>query len=958
MRILRPAPQRHSGQGLVEFALILPVLLFVVMGVIDFGRAMVVYSQGTNALRDAVRYAQVWGGPDVTTHPYLECDTSGLIQTTAKRVMFASMSTELFFVKATGAGDHKDTDTDGQPDSDGDTLTCAQAKTAEGTSNELETGDMLVVTSQGSFKLITPLLSNFVPEMTFHFRAQRTIVTELAVGDGTGGEDEDELPVLSVGVTTPTVTETTGTPPTSSFTVTLSGASDTPVTVTYTIGGSATAGSGNDYTYSGVSGLTGTLTWAAGDVSAKTITITVLDDLLAEAPETITLTLSSPSSNATPGVASSGTITIQDNDLPIVSVSVNPSSVTETFGSTPGATFTVSISTAYSSNVSVNYTLGGTATAGSGHDYTYTGVSSQSGTLTWTAGDTSPKTITVNILDDSIVETSPAETIVLSLSSPNNAVLGTSSVTLTINDNDTPGSLPQISVSAAPTSVTEGGSPATATFTISMSAPATSAVTVQYTLGGTAVSGIGNDYTYSGVPTSSGTLTWSANDNMPKTVTVTILDDSLIESSPNETITLALSNPSVNAQIATSTATLTILDTDLPAITVSLDKTSVTETTGTSPTATFTISLSAPYPQAVNVNYSLGGTATAGTGNDYTYSGVSGTSGTLSWAANTNAAKTITVTILDDTISETSPFETIVLALASPSNATVAAGSASTTLTIQDTDVPTVSVSVAPTTVTEASGSPVTATFTVSLSAVYNQPVSVQYALGGTATAGSSNDYTYAGISAASGSFSWAAGESAPKTVTVTIRDDSAVESPETIVLTLGTPVSNAIIGSGTATLTLNDNDSAAPTGELKVTLSNRRSGETIAGHFAVTNQTSSALNLNGVVLYYYFTKDFTDSRTLVYECDWATAGCGNITGATAALSPSKTGADTYLSITFGPSAGSLPAGATTVVQVRLHTSDWYSFTQSNDYSYNTLSTDWDTIVARRNGVLAWGTPP
>ena len=45
------------GQGLVEFAILLPVLLLVVLGAVDFGRVMFSWIQITNASREAAAYA-------------------------------------------------------------------------------------------------------------------------------------------------------------------------------------------------------------------------------------------------------------------------------------------------------------------------------------------------------------------------------------------------------------------------------------------------------------------------------------------------------------------------------------------------------------------------------------------------------------------------------------------------------------------------------------------------------------------------------------------------------------------------------------------------------------------------------------------------------------------------------------------------------------------------------------
>ena len=47
--------RRRPGQSLVEFALILPVLLLIFMGIVDFGRAIYAYNSVSNAAREGAR---------------------------------------------------------------------------------------------------------------------------------------------------------------------------------------------------------------------------------------------------------------------------------------------------------------------------------------------------------------------------------------------------------------------------------------------------------------------------------------------------------------------------------------------------------------------------------------------------------------------------------------------------------------------------------------------------------------------------------------------------------------------------------------------------------------------------------------------------------------------------------------------------------------------------------------
>src|SRR5205814_8830546 len=75
---------------------------------------------------------------------------------------------------------------------------------------------------------------------------------------------------------------------TATFTITMSHTSTTPTVVNYTIGGTAVLG--QDYT---LGGTTGQILIPAGQSSAS-ITLSALNDGMAENQETVTLTLSPP----------------------------------------------------------------------------------------------------------------------------------------------------------------------------------------------------------------------------------------------------------------------------------------------------------------------------------------------------------------------------------------------------------------------------------------------------------------------------------------------------------------------------------------------------------------------------------------------------------------------------------------------------------------------------------------
>jgi len=312
------------------------------------------------------------------------------------------------------------------------------------------------------------------------------------------------------------------------FTVTRSGTPAGNVTVNYATA-NGTAAAGSDYT-----AASGTLTFTPADTT-KTITVVTTDDATPEPSETLSLTLSSPSSGATLSRATA-TGTINDNDSTPVSFAIgNAAAVTE--GGTLVYTVTKSGSTSLS--YSVNYsTANGSATSGS--DFT-----AASGTLTFAPGDTS-KTISVATINDTAPET--AETVLVNLSGPTGgATVTTAQGSGTINDDDT---TPISFAVANASSVTEGG---TLVFTVTKSGATSATTSVNYaTANGTATAG--SDYS-----ATSGTLTFGPTETS-KTVSVATIDDSATESA--ETVLLNLSSPN-GGTVSTGQASGTINDNDV-----------------------------------------------------------------------------------------------------------------------------------------------------------------------------------------------------------------------------------------------------------------------------------------------------------------------------------------------------------------------------------------------------------
>src|SRR5258708_37892524 len=63
--------RKRNAQGMVEFALILPILLLVIFGIVDMGWIAFNTSQLFNGVREGVRYGSVTGF--TATKQYLDC---------------------------------------------------------------------------------------------------------------------------------------------------------------------------------------------------------------------------------------------------------------------------------------------------------------------------------------------------------------------------------------------------------------------------------------------------------------------------------------------------------------------------------------------------------------------------------------------------------------------------------------------------------------------------------------------------------------------------------------------------------------------------------------------------------------------------------------------------------------------------------------------------------------------
>jgi hypothetical protein len=297
---------------------------------------------------------------------------------------------------------------------------------------------------------------------------------------------------------------------------------------------------GTAFGNSDVQGRSGTLVFAPGETT-MTVRALLLDDTAAEQREAFWLNLSG-AVNATIAQASA-TATIYDNDgtTGTPAISVTDMVVDETANI---ARFAVWLDRPSISTVTVNYgTADDTATAG--QDYT-----AAAGTVSFAPGEV-VKTVTVNIINDSLAETD--ESFKLLLSNATNATVEDAVGASMIGRNDTaPVSQPQILLK--PVVVSEGDP--YVDFLVQLSAPSLNQVRVNFsTANGTA---FGN----SDVQGRSGTLVFAPGETTI-TVRALLINDTTVEQTEGFWFDLS---GAVNATIPQTRTSATIIDNDGSAV--------------------------------------------------------------------------------------------------------------------------------------------------------------------------------------------------------------------------------------------------------------------------------------------------------------------------------------------------------------------------------------------------------
>ncbi|MEG4202206.1 Calx-beta domain-containing protein, partial [Microcoleus sp. Pol12A5] len=377
-------------------------------------------------------------------------------------------------------------------------------------------------------------------------------------------------------------------------------------------------------------------------------------------------------------------------------------------------------------NVSDYNNIGGTS-----------GATTPTGTINFAADETS-KTITLDVLGDTLAE--PDETIAVTLSSPTSPgvtpTITTATATTTITNDDTAG------FTINPTALTTSELGGTATFTVKLNSQPTADVAIDLS---------SSNVTEGTVSPASITFT-PATYNQPRTITVSGVDDIVADGPiPYKIFTKAASSTDPNYNnLNPEDVTVTNSDNETPGITINPTAGLTTGEDGTQ--ANFTVVLNTPPTADVTI----------GLNTDNAAEGTVSPASITFTPANWKTAQPVTVTGVNDSIVDGNIDYKIVTELAVSDDPNYKLDAADVSITNKDDDTAGISITPTQTTATEGGA---TGSYELKLTSEPKLPVTINFKTGseinaiGTITFDSTN---------------W----NVAKTVTVTATDDSKAEGP------------------------------------------------------------------------------------------------------------------------------------------------------------------------------------
>ena len=592
--------------------------------------------------------------------------------------------------------------------------------------------------------------------------------------------DDDATPTVTLAVADNTIKESSGTASETTTTVsaTLSNPSSAATTITVTPVSGAYA-----------VGADATITIAAGETanSSDTASITAVDNAIDVGASRAVTVSGTAQNNHAAGAVLGAPLTIADDDEAGLTVSKNSVTTTEAAGAGRTDTFTVQLDTEPTATVTV--TIG--VTGGDTDEATVSpatlkfAATANSGNNEFKWDD--PQTVTVTGVDENVQDSDRSYTITVAAASgdaiynDNTKVPDKTLSGLNVDDDAA-----RVTLVLGSTSLNESGAGNSTTISARLSRASTDSTAITLTApAGTTLSA--TRLTIDAGETSSA----DADTTAHRQVTLTAVDNTTDAPNRIVSVTGSASNAAVVADPAP--VSLTIADDDnAPTVTLSLSSASISENGGT---ATVSATLSNPSSEATTVTvqaapglYTVGADATI----------------TIAAGETANSSDTASIAAVNNAKDEPNRSGTVTASAQNSQGAGAVSGAA---LTITDDDAaPTVTLTVADNTIKESSGTASETTTTVS--ATLSNPSSAATTITVTAVSGA-----YA--VGADATITIAAGETANSSDTASITavaDDIDVGASRIVTVTASARNSQGVGMVAGAPLTIADDDEAGLT--------------------------------------------------------------------------------------------------------------------------------------------------
>lgn len=160
-----PGFRPERAQAIVEFAIVLPILMMLLVGIFEVGRMIYTYAAVNNASREAARFASALGYDDAGYHKYKHCE--GIQEMARRSAYFTPLTITISY--------------DRGPAYSASPFAFCDAPTGEDGDFNLTTNDRVNVTVSGTY---TPLIK-LIPfgTRTFTSTSARTILGFVEVGE-------------------------------------------------------------------------------------------------------------------------------------------------------------------------------------------------------------------------------------------------------------------------------------------------------------------------------------------------------------------------------------------------------------------------------------------------------------------------------------------------------------------------------------------------------------------------------------------------------------------------------------------------------------------------------------------------------------------------------------------------------------------------------------------------------